>query len=288
MFERVTILDGGLSNELQARGCDLSDDLWSARLLRDDPDQLVAAHRSYVTAGAEVVITASYQASFEGFGDAGIDPGEAERLMRLSVSCARRAAGGEALVAASIGPYGATLADGSEYTGRYGLSVAQLRAWHERRLEVLAGSGADVLAVETIPDLDEARAVLSLIRGSGVPAWVSYAVDGPTTRAGQPLAGAFALVRDVPEIVAVGVNCSAPRDVLGAVAVAARTTGLPAVAYPNSGETWDAGRRSWSGRREPLVDLAPAWIEAGARAVGGCCRVGPDQIAGLASLRRDT
>lgn len=282
------VLDGGLSNQLVAAGYDLSDELWSARLLADEPQALLAAHRAYLRAGAEVVITASYQASFEGFARRGLGRGQAARLLASSVELARAAvraepSGRERWVAASVGPYGAVLADGSEYRGRYGLSVAALERFHRPRLEVLATAGADVLALETVPDRDEALALVRAVRGLGVPAWLSYTVAGGRTRAGQPLAEAFAVAAEAPEVVAVGVNCCAPEDVGPAVRVAARVTGKPVVAYPNSGERWDAGTRSWRGLPTGPAGFAAGWIADGARLVGGCCRVGPEQIAELAA-----
>ncbi|MGA8332491.1 MAG: homocysteine S-methyltransferase, partial [Mycobacterium sp.] len=186
-------------------------------------------------------------------------------------------------IAASIGPYGAALADGSEYRGCYGLSVAQLQAWHRPRLEVLADAGADVLALETIPDVDEAEALVNVVRSLGVPAWLSYTINGLHTRAGQPLADAFAVATGVPEIVAVGVNCCAPADVLPAIAPAL-ATGKPVIVYPNSGERWNAARRAWVGPAQFSPQLAARWVAAGARVVGGCCRVRPDDIAALAAM----
>jgi homocysteine S-methyltransferase len=186
-------------------------------------------------------------------------------------------------VAASVGPYGAALADGSEYRGRYGLSVAELTDWHRPRLEILADAGADVLALETIPDLDEADALVGLVRKLGVPAWLSYTIAGTTTRAGQPLREAFAVAAGVPEIVAVGVNCCAPDDVLPAIRIARDVTAKPVIVYPNSGEGWDAQRRQWVGASRFSAGLAPRWVAEGARIVGGCCRVRPDDIAAMAT-----
>jgi homocysteine S-methyltransferase len=276
--ECVLISDGGLATELEARGHDLSDPLWSAKLLADAPREIVAVHTAYFRAGAAIATTASYQASFEGFAAHGIDRREADRLLRRSVELAKdardEAGAGGLIVAASIGPYGAALADGSEYRGRYGLSVAALRRWHRPRLEILAAAGADVLALETVPDVDEAEALVDLVRSIGVPAWLSYTIDGTKTRAGQPLAGAFAVAAGVPEIVAVGVNCCAPADVLPAIRLA--NVGKPVIVYPNSGERWDG--RAWVGPRRFSAQLARQWVAAGARIVGGCCRVRPADI----------
>ncbi len=277
--ESALISDGGLATELEARGHDLSDPLWSARLLADDPHEIVSVHAAFYRAGATIATTASYQASFEGFASRGIDRAEAAGLLRRSVELAKAArdeAGVNGLVAASVGPYGAALADGSEYRGRYGLSVAALRQWHRPRLEILAGAGADVLACETVPDVDEAEALVDLIRSVGAPAWLSYTIDGTRTRAGQPLAEAFAVAAGVREIVAIGVNCCAPEDVLPAIEIAS-ATGKPVIVYPNSGERWDG--RGWAGPRSFSARLATQWVAAGARIVGGCCRVGPADIA---------
>jgi homocysteine S-methyltransferase len=283
----VLIADGGLATELEARGHDLSDALWSARLLVDAPQEISAAHLSFFRAGAMIATTASYQASFDGFAARGIGRDETVRLLRRSVQLAagaRAEAGVDgACVAASVGPYGAARADGSEYRGRYGLTVKQLQDWHRPRLEVLADAGADVLACETIPDADEAEALVNLVRAMGVSAWLSYTVEGPRTRAGQPLADAFAVTAGVPEIVAVGVNCCAPADVPAAIGAAA-ATGQPVIVYPNSGEHWDATRRSWVGTSHFSPQLAAQWVSAGARVVGGCCRVRPADIAELAAV----
>lgn len=283
----VLISDGGLATELEARGHDLSDDLWSARLLFDAPDEIAAAHLAFYRAGAAIATTASYQASFDGFAAAGIGRDDAERLMRRSVelaAMAREAVGRDGRwVAASIGPYGAALANGEEYVGRYGLTVAQLIEWHLPRMEILAEAGADVLAIETVPDIDEAQALVDLVRRFGVPAWLSYTISGVQTRAGQPLAEAFAVAADVPEIVAVGVNCCEPADVLPAIDIARGITDKPVIVYPNSGEKWDGARRTWTGKAAWSTDLAPQWVAAGARIVGGCCRVRPDDIAALAT-----
>jgi len=284
------LLDGGLATELEARGHDLSDPLWSARLLADAPQEIVAVHAAFFRAGAKIATTASYQASFEGFAAHGIDEDEAIRLLRRSVALAQtardEAGAGERYVAASVGPYGAALADGSEYRGRYGLSVTALTRWHRPRLEVLAAAGADVLALETVPDVDEAEALVNLVRSVGVPAWLSYTIDGTRTRAGQPLADAFAVAAGVPEIVALGVNCCAPGDVPPAIEIAS-AIGKPVIVYPNSGERWDSRLRAWAGRSRFTSQLAREWVAAGARIVGGCCRVRPADIADVArSLRR--
>jgi len=314
------VLDGGLSQELEAQGCDLTDELWSARLLADDPRRIGAAHEAFVRAGARVLITGSYQASFEGFGRRGLGRREAGALFRRSVTLAREAAdaaraapgdgsapdapgaAGPVWVAASVGPYGAVRADGGEYRGRYGLGVRELTAFHRPRIEALAEAEPDVLALETVPDVDEAEALLSAARGSGVPVWLSYTVEGERTRAGQSLADAFAVAAGQDQVIAVGVNCCAAADVDRAVEVASEVTGKPVVVYPNSGESWDAGRRAWAGPAtftagrpgapDPGAEdgrgaggagsWVSGWVGRGARLIGGCCRVGPSVVAELA------
>ncbi|NUK52115.1 homocysteine S-methyltransferase [Streptomyces lunaelactis] len=287
LAEGVVVLDGGLSNQLEAQGCDLSDDLWSARLLADDPRQIEAAHTAYAGAGAQVLITSSYQATFEGFARRGVGREEAAGLLARSVELARSAGAAarrEVWVAASVGPYGAMLADGSEYRGRYGLSVRELERFHRPRIEALAAAAPDVLALETVPDTDEAEALLRAAEGVGVPVWLSYTIAGERTRAGQELPAAFALAADRDQVIAVGVNCCEPGDADRAVELAAAVTGKPVVVYPNSGERWDASGRAWRG----AVTYDPArvrdWRASGARLGGGCCRVGPGQIAELAVL----
>ncbi|MGW9495776.1 homocysteine S-methyltransferase [Streptomyces prasinus] len=287
----TVVLDGGMSNQLAAAGHDLSDELWSARLLAEDPEAITEAHLAYFEAGADVAITASYQATFEGFTRRGIGRDRVAALLSLSVgsarTAARRARAARPLwVAASVGPYGAMLADGSEYRGRYGLTVAELERFHRPRMEALAAAEPDVLALETIPDTDEAEALLRLLPGLGVPAWLSYSATGGRTRAGQPLEDAFALAADVDEVVAVGVNCCTPEDAGRAVALAARVTGKPVVVYPNSGETWDAGARAWTGSATFTAEQVTGWHASGARLIGGCCRVGPETISALATTLR--
>ncbi|MGW7400813.1 homocysteine S-methyltransferase [Streptomyces cyaneofuscatus] len=292
LAEGPVLLDGGLSNQLEAQGCDLSDALWSARLLADAPEQVEAAHLAYLRAGAQVLITASYQATFEGFGRHGIGPERTGALLARSVDLARRAAGAarradperEIWVAASVGPYGAMLADGSEYRGRYGLTVRELERFHRPRVAALAEAGPDVLALETVPDMDEAEAVVRVAEETGLPLWLSYSVAGGRTRAGQPLEEAFGVAAGREAVVAVGVNCCDPAEAGEAVRVAVEVTGKPAVVYPNSGEGWDAEGRGWTGASTFDPGRVRAWTGAGARLVGGCCRVGPDRIKELAGL----
>ena len=282
------VLDGGLSTALEEHGATLDGRLWTARLLAHEPERIVEAHRAFFRAGAMVATTASYQASIEGLLAAGFDAAEARRLITRSVTLAQRAreeVGDDrpgALVAASVGPYGAFLADGSEYTGRYGVSSARLRDFHAPRLELLAAAGPDLFAVETIPDVDEAEVLVSLLDDVGVPAWFSYSVRGETTSAGQSLAEAYAVLADSRSLIAAGVNCSEQADVLPAVLTAVAATGIPAVAYPNRGGEWNSLDKEWVGG-EPLdLDLVESWVAAGAQYVGGCCGTTPADVTAIA------
>jgi homocysteine S-methyltransferase len=288
--EGTLLLDGGLATQLEAQGADLSDRLWSARLLVEDPGAIVEAHLAYFRAGARVATTASYQATFEGFAGRGLTREEAVGLLGRSVDLAdqaRQRATAEGIttslfVAASVGPYGAMLADGSEYRGRYGLSVAQLRDFHRERLRVLADAGPDVLAVETIPEVEEAVAVAGLLGEiEGAAAWISFScADGGHLNSGTPVEEAVQAVAGEPGVLAVGFNCTAPEHADELVARMAAVTALPIVVYPNSGEGWDAANRRWAGASAWRIDAAAAtrWHAAGARLIGGCCRVTPDQV----------
>ncbi|SHI89013.1 homocysteine S-methyltransferase [Nocardiopsis flavescens] len=288
---RPVVLDGGLATRLEAYGHDLSGGLWSARLLDRDPDAIRRVHRDYLEAGAEVVTAAGYQAGVAALVARGWSRPEALGLVRRSVELARaeRDAFGAGLVAAGVGPYGAVLADGSEYTGAYDLDEDGLYAWHRERWLVLAGAGADLVACETVPSAAEARALARLVAGTpGVRAWLSLSCrDGERLGDGTPLrevVAELAASEAAGSLVAVGVNCTAPRFVPELVRTVA-AAGFPAVAYPNSGEVWDARARHWTGVPDPegFGAAAVAWHRAGAVLVGGCCRTGPEHVR---SVRR--
>jgi homocysteine S-methyltransferase len=291
------VLDGGLATELEAAGHDLSDRLWSARLLRDDPDAIEAAHLAFLRAGADIVETASYQASMEGFVAAGLDGGEAERLLRVSVQLARAACRtfaaergdvGSALVAASVGPYGAMLADGQEYTGDYGsASLDDVRGFHERRLRTLISAGPDCIACETIPRADEAGVLAGLLDELEAPeAWISFSCrDGHRTAGGDAIEDAVARAVTSDRVVAVGVNCTDPEYVDELLVRCGSVTDRPLIAYPNGGRVWDGRTRTWLSQG---ADRLPAprvvlWRSRGAVVIGGCCGLGPAAIAAVAA-----
>jgi homocysteine S-methyltransferase len=294
-YPDAVVLDGGLATELEARGANLGDELWSARLLIDDPASIVAVHRAYVDAGADVVIGASYQASYEGLAHRGIDHDTATALLARSVELAREGADGRALVAASVGPYGAVLANGAEYTGDYGLGEADaarafLRDFHGPRAEALATAGPDLLAIETIPSIVEAEALTEVLDElPDVPVWVSFSCrDASRLNDGTPFDEAVDLVADHPAVVAVGVNCTSPTVVPGLVQLAACRSPKPVVAYPNRGGTWDAAHKRWTGYDAP-GGFGPLTLElrtAGARLIGGCCGTGPGDIKAVAAALR--
>lgn len=280
------VLDGGLGTLLADRGNDLSDPLWSARILLDNPSEVQAAHEEFFRAGARVAISPSYQVSYEPLAREGFTPADVDELLLRSVTVAQAARTACGLddtgwVAASVGPYGATLADGSEYTGDYGLTVDELRTWHRRRLGVLAASGADVLAVETIPSLAEVQAIVAELEllPSAPPAWLSVTIADGALRSGEPLDAAFALAAASDAVVAVGVNCCDPADVAPALEGARMVTSKPLVAYPNSGERWDAEARKWVGAADAIA------IPVEVQLIGGCCRVRPDAISAIAESR---
>ncbi|MFI6574685.1 homocysteine S-methyltransferase [Nocardiopsis sp. NPDC050513] len=286
---RPLVLDGGLATRLEAYGRDLGGGLWSARLLAEEPELVRRVHRDYFEAGADVAIAAGYQATAAAFAARGFGAAEARALVVRSVELARaeRDAFGAGLVAAGVGPYGAARADGSEYTGDYDLDEDGLVRWHRERWELLTGAGADLVACETIPSLDEARALARLLGGTpGVRAWMSFScADGARISDGTPMAEVareLAPLHADGRLVAVGVNCTAPRFVPSLVR-AVSAAGLPAVAYPNSGEVWDARRRRWTGTGDPGTFGAAAvgWCAAGAVLVGGCCRTGPEHVRAI-------
>ncbi len=293
--------DGALATELEARGCNLDDPLWSAKVLLEQPHLIKGVHRDYFAAGARIATTASYQATSQGFAPRGISEQEALELVALSVRLAdeaRRehlAAHPEAeplLIAGSVGPYGAYLADGSEYRGDYSLTPAEFRDFHRPRIAALVGAGADVLAFETLPSFAEAEALLALSKEFDVGSWFSFSLrDGRHISDGTPLASVGTLLDGQATVAAVGVNCVPLELVTPALAALGTATSKPLVAYPNSGETYDPGTKTWSpatpcestghGNPANLAEGSVTWQDLGARIIGGCCRTTPADIAAL-------
>lgn len=296
------VIDGALATELERRGCDLKDDLWSARILMEQPEKIKQVHCDYFKAGADCAITASYQATIEGFMKRGLTAEAALALIQKSVRLAVEARdefwadeanrGGRAkpFVAASVGPYGAYLADGSEYRGNYGLSETQLMDFHRPRMKALIEAGADVLACETIPCLIEGQALVKLLAEfQSIEAWISFSCrDEAHVSEGQRLEECVRLVEASPFVAAVGVNCTSPRFIPALVLEARKATNKPVLVYPNSGESYDPSRNDWDGHPvyESFGEEAREWYKAGARLIGGCCRTTPEDIHAIAQWAR--
>jgi homocysteine S-methyltransferase len=294
------ILDGGMATELEKLGCDLSGPLWSAQVLREQPEMIAAVHAAYLAAGADCILTASYQVSAEAYAEAGLSPEDAAAGLRESVRIAEEVRARyqkgsihnrPILIAASLGPYGAALHNGAEYHGNYEIPFEQLVSFHARRLAVLAATGADLIAFETVPSLEEARAIVAALgQYPEVSAWVSFTCrDASSTAHGEPIAECGHLLDSVPQVVGVGINCTAPDSVTPLIRVLKASTGKPIVVYPNSGEGWDAHTRTWisgspgtSGAASFRL-LAQQWREAGAQIIGGCCRTGPEHVRAIAA-----
>jgi homocysteine S-methyltransferase len=296
----VRVLDGGMATELEKLGCDLSGPLWSAHVLREQPEMIAAVQDGYLAAGADVILTASYQVSAEAYVEIGLSAEDAAADLRHSVRLAERArdrfAGKTArkiLIAASLGPYGAALHNGAEYHGNYDLRFDELVAFHARRLAVLAETRADLVAFETVPSLEEARAIVAALgQFPEVAAWITFTCrDQSRVAHGETISECAVMLDSVPQIVAVGINCTAPAFVTALIRQLKASTTKPIVVYPNSGEVWNAQTRRWSGHADPagFGALAREWSEAGAQIIGGCCRTGPEHVASIrrALLQRD-
>lgn len=285
------MLDGGLATTLEAYGCDLRDPLWSARALLESPAVIEAAHRAFLEAGADCIATASYQATIEGFVARGCTTAEARELLRRAASLAveardefwahapNRAGRLRPLVAASIGPYGAFLADGSEYRGDYEVDESALYDFHAERWRILSETAVDLMACETIPSLPEVRALLRLVDETARWTWLSLSCrDADHLSDGTDVREVAILCDAVRHVAAVGVNCVAPSMVTGLVRTLSRVTDKPVLAYPNSGEQYDALTKRWRGAAEPSRWPLTDWRAAGATGIGGCCRVLPEAI----------
>ncbi|MGJ8523060.1 Homocysteine S-methyltransferase [Carnimonas sp. R-84981] len=299
--QQMLVVDGGLSNEVEAQGATLATQLWSARLLLDNPELIKRAHRAYFDAGADIAITASYQASLEGFAAIGVSEQQALELIKRSVSLAREAAdehchgragaGVRPLVAGSVGPYGAYLADGSEYSGDYTISEPLLKAFHRPRIDALLDAGVDILAIETQPSFSEVVTLVRLLEDyPQARAWVTFSArNGSDINDGTPIAECAAWLDEQPQVVALGVNCTQPEFISSLLGQLSPHTCKPLVVYPNSGEHYDAQSKCWSPTAAPdsagLSQHISEWYALGARLIGGCCRTTPSDIATIAAAR---
>ncbi|GAS76704.1 homocysteine S-methyltransferase [Salmonella enterica] len=293
------LLDGAMATELEARGCDLADSLWSAKVLVENPQLIREVHLDYYRAGAQCAITASYQATPAGFAARGLDEAQSKALIGKSVELARKAReawlaenpqAGTLLVAGSVGPYGAYLADGSEYRGDYQRSVEEFQAFHRPRVEALLDAGADLLACETLPNFTEIGALAELLTAyPRARAWFSFTLrDSEHLSDGTPLHDVVALLAGYPQVVALGINCIALEKTTAALQHLHGLTALPLAVYPNSGEHYDAASKTWHHHGEhcaQLADYLPQWQAAGARLIGGGCRTPPKEIAELNAQR---
>lgn len=300
----IVVLDGALATELERRGADLNDPLWSAKILLEQPELIKQVHLDYFRAGADCATTASYQATIAGLTRRGLNRTQAQHVIQQSVSLARNARDefwrdaaqqpnrARPFIAASIGPYGAFLHDGSEYRGDYDLSENRLIEFHRERMNVLIDAGADMLACETIPCLLEARALAKLL--SEFPhtsAWFTFtARDEIHISHGETIAECAALLDSNPQVAAIGVNCTSPRYLNGLIRNLYSATKKPIIVYPNSGETYDATNHQWLGETscDAFGNQAREWYANGARVIGGCCRTTPEHIRQVAQLVRAT
>ena len=278
------IIDGGMSTQLESMGYDISGNLWTARALLESPTAIVEAHRAFANAGADVLITASYQVSRQGFIEAGLTAQQADEALVRSVELARQASS-TAKVAASVGPYGAILHDGSEYRGNYGLTREQLADFHRERIAILAGAQPDFLAIETIPDVLEVQALADALEGNEIPAWITFsAMDGAHTCAGQPIEEAVRAAESIDGITRMGINCTDPAYVPELIDRIRATTSLPVIVYPNAGGTWDSVTGLWNGVTiDDIARNAVEWVEHGATWIGGCCGTDAKAIAAIRS-----
>lgn len=293
-FTGIRVLDGGMATELERRGYDLTGSLWSAHVLDEAPEAIVAVHLDYLRAGADCIETASYQISGQGYRELGRD--DWARAMRQSVELAGQArceysheSGRRVWIAASLGPFGAALHNGAEFHGRYEIGFDELISFHRERLAVIAETDADLVALETVPSLEEARAIITALREEpDVAGWVSFTCSDELHVAhGEAFRECARLLDSTEQVLGVGINCTNPQFVTSLINEAGTGTGKPVLVYPNSGETWDAVTRSWRGRSNLLAEqtrfgeMAKGWYAVGVQAVGGCCRTGPGYIAAV-------
>ena len=296
------ILDGALATELETRGLDLSSKLWSAKALEENSEAIYGVHLDYFQAGADVAITASYQATPLGLSEhLGMSLEQSQKLIRRSVELAQQARDTvlqeehqkspsaqprKLLIAGSVGPYGAFLANVSEYRGDYHLSNDKFKDFHRPRIEALVAANVDILALETIPSLPEIKALIQLLETDfpSTPAWLGVTLresDASLLSDGSSMSEVVKLVNACKQIVSVGVNCIPEQNVAAALDYLKPLTDKPLIVYPNSGETWNAEARMWNGPRvegKEHAELVREWYSKGARVIGGCCRTGPKDI----------
>jgi homocysteine S-methyltransferase len=281
MSKNYTLLDGGLATALEDLGNTFTSELWTGELLKSAPDQIREAHAAFVKAGAEIIITSTYQVSFPGCIAKGWTHQEVVDALKNSIQLARDAHSPQ--VAASIGPYGAYLADGSEYRGNYDATEDQIREFHKERLEILIACKPDYLAIETIPEIREARVLLQLLKdlNNTIPVWIAFSCkDDHHLSSGETFRDAAMISKELGAEY-VGINCTSPELVTGLLE-SAEGHG-PFVVYPNAGRTWNEKLKRLEGATVKLSDQhIQQWAQCGATIIGGCCGIGPKEIAQVA------
>lgn len=296
LFNQNIIIDGALASELQRRGCDLNDSLWSAKVLIEQPDLIRQVHYDYFKAGADCATTASYQASPLGFAKKGISLDESIKLIKKSVELAQQAKeqyltqigkNKPLFIAGSVGPYGAYLADGSEYTGNYQLSEDKFIEFHQIRIQALIDAKADILACETLPNFAEIKALVKVLKQyPSMTAWFSFTLkDANHLSDGTPLKEVIDYLNNVDQVVSVGINCIALEEVTAALTVLQTLTRKPLIVYPNSGEQYDPTTKQWHKNHQHNCNFKnqlPTWLKLGAKLIGGCCQTTPKDIEEIA------
>uniref|UniRef100_A0A1B6KMJ4 Hcy-binding domain-containing protein n=1 Tax=Graphocephala atropunctata TaxID=36148 RepID=A0A1B6KMJ4_9HEMI len=301
VMEPVMLVDGGFSTQLSlyVGNCVDGDPLWSAKFLETNKQACIQTHRDFIRAGADILITNTYQASIEGFKDyLNLDKEESIELIKESVEFVKKAIALElgdesygnqrrVLIAGSVGPYGAGLHDGSEYRGEYveTTSPDTIIAWHTPRIEALLDAGVDLLAIETIPALAEAEVLLNLLKKyPKAKAWLSFSCkDEEHTSHGERICDVAARCWSLNsnQLVAVGVNCLHPSYVTPLLkSIHKKLPKIPLIAYPNSGERYNAQLGQWEDKDKcvPVVNYIRSWLELGVQFIGGCCRTDAEVI----------
>ncbi len=289
------VLDGGMASELEYLGANIDGPLWSAQVLEDAPEKILAVHRAYIEAGADIIETASYQVSRRIYTEFGLAPERADAALLRSIALAREAAAEfpdrRVVVAASLGPYGAALHNGAEYHGNYEIGFHGLVEFHRYRIRIMAkaATGApDLIAFETLPSLKEAHAIgEALKQWPDVAAWFAFTCrDEQHVAHGELLSQCAKAVAAFPQTVAIGVNCTHPALIPALIAELRAASDKPIVVYPNSGEGWDAQNRCWTGTSDPAAYgiKATEWRAAGAQIIGGCCRTRPAHIREVSQI----
>ena len=301
----IIILDGALGTELERQGYDVSGRLWSAKYLLENPQIIQDLQEDYVRAGSNIITTSSYQASIPAFVEAGLSLDKADDLLKETVFLAQAAVKNVwqglsldeqqrsyPLIAGSVGPYAAFLADGSEYTGAYHLSEKEFKDFHRPRIQALLDAGCDLLALETIPNGAETKALVHLLSEEFPQVEVYLSFTAQTVSAisdGTLIEEVGRLAQSSPQVLAVGFNCTAPHLIAPLLEKLKQVCDKPLLAYPNSGEIYNGVTNTWQDNPEQqlcLPDYSHLWKKQGVQLFGGCCRTRPEDIRRLAGELR--